>query len=174
MTVDQFVKWVYPEARKTGQIHPLFVTSHAALESGWGRSAIGNNLFGITVGRSWTGKKKLVRTHEVFDTADRKFTEPEHVFQVVPIIVGSKRKYRYTVNRFFRDYDSLQECLTDHLRILQKPGYSDAWPYRSDPYLYAAKIVDGVGCKYATDPNYTNTMKSIIAMVEKSVRRQGL
>ena len=49
MTVNDFVAWVYPEACK-GEISPVFVTAQAALESGWGKSGIGNNLFGITKG----------------------------------------------------------------------------------------------------------------------------
>ena len=52
MTVKDFVKWIYPQARKMGEINPVFVTAQAALESGWGKSAIGNNLFGITKGSS--------------------------------------------------------------------------------------------------------------------------
>ena len=55
MTVNDFVAWVYPEACK-GEISPVFVTAQAALESGWGKSGIGNNLFGITKGSSWTGR----------------------------------------------------------------------------------------------------------------------
>lgn len=40
MTVKDFVKWIYPQARKMGEINPVFVTAQAALESGWGKSAI--------------------------------------------------------------------------------------------------------------------------------------
>ena len=49
MTPKEFVAWIYPAAERIGEISPLFVTAQAALESGWGKSAIGNNLFGITV-----------------------------------------------------------------------------------------------------------------------------
>ena len=45
MTVDDFVKWIYPHAKKT-DINPIFVTAQAALESGWGKSAIGLLLLG--------------------------------------------------------------------------------------------------------------------------------
>ena len=64
MTVKDFVKWIYPQARKMGEINPVFVTAQAALESGWGKSAIGNNLFGITKGSSWKGAVRLVTTTE--------------------------------------------------------------------------------------------------------------
>ena len=125
MTVKDFVKWIYPQARKMGEINPVFVTAQAALESGWGKSAIGNNLFGITKGSSWKGAVRLVTTTEYFSRPDIGFKAPEKVLQVVRL---SEKRYRYTVKRLFRDYDSVADCLADHLAILKKPGFADAWP----------------------------------------------
>lgn len=81
MTVKDFVKWIYPQARKMGEINPVFVTAQAALESGWGKSAIGNNLFGITKGSSWKGAVRLVTTTEYFSRPDVGFKAPEKVLQ---------------------------------------------------------------------------------------------
>ena len=53
MTPREFKKTYWPDieavCRETG-LNPLFVAAQAALETGWGESAIGNNLFGITAG----------------------------------------------------------------------------------------------------------------------------
>lgn len=170
MTVKDFIHWVYPAA-KGGEISPVFVTAQAALETGWGKSAIGNNLFGITKGSSWNGAVQLVTTTEYFTRPDVTFKAPEKVLQVVKL---SDNRYKYTVKRLFRDYASLSECLADHLAILKKPGYADAWPYRDDPREFCRRIVDGTGSKYATAPDYYETMCKIIPMVERKVFADGL
>lgn len=171
MDKDKFIATVYPEAKKSGEISPYFTTAQAALESGWGQSAIGHNLFGITTGSHWTGRKQLVLTHEYFTTPNVKFIAPERTVSVQRMGNG---KYRYTVYRYFRDYDTLAECLRDHQQLLRRPQFADAWPYRQHPIAYTQHIVDSVGGKYATDPNYLRTMTQIIQTVEETVKRLGL
>lgn len=162
----KFAREVFAAAKAGTDIAPEFVTAQAILESGWGKSKIGKyNLFGVTKGSTWTGKTILVRTHEYFTTPNRKFTPPEKVIAVA--YSKTKKKYYYTVDRLFRDYDSLADCLTDHSYILQKPGYADAWPYRHDAEVFAMKIADNVGCKYATDPLYASTIIKLIKQVRK-------
>ena len=85
-----------------------------------------------------------------------------------------ERRYKYKVKRFFRDYDTVGDCLRDHLRILQLKGYADAWPYRKDAREYVRRIVDSVGSKYATAPNYVDTMYKVIEMVKSEVIKQQL
>lgn len=171
MTVDEFVKWIYPQAKKMGEIDPVFVTAQAALEAAWGKSAIGNNLFGITKGSTWKGAVQLVNTTEYFSTPNVTFKAPEKVMFVTKI---NEKRYKYSVKRLFRDYDTVADCLNDHLAILKKPGYADAWEYRKDARKYVRKIVDGIGSKYATSPEYVQTMDKVFVMVEKSVKKQGL
>lgn len=166
MTVKDFVAWVYPEACK-GEISPVFVVAQAALESGWGKSGIGNNLFGITKG-SWTGPVELVTTTEYFNRPNVSFKAPEKVLSVEELGGG---RYKYRVKRLFRQYDTLSDCLIDHMAILKKPGYADAWPYRNDPDKFVEKIQDCVGSKYATSPDYVQTMKKLFRMVEKEVKK---
>jgi len=169
MNSRDFVRWVYPEA-KEGIISPVFTTAQAALESGWGKSAIGNNLFGITKGSSWNGKLQLVRTTEYFKTPNKAFFPPEHVCSVTK--VGDR--YKYSVDRLFRDYESLSECLQDHQRILQKPHFADAWPFRHDPIAFVERIQDSVGLKYATAPNYVEVMKQLFRQIERIVNEENL
>jgi flagellar protein FlgJ len=172
-----FVRSVYPAAKilweRQDSIHPVFVTAQAALETGWNaKGAEGtNNLFGITKGSSWTGRTKLLLTTEYFKTSDKSFTLPERVAGITTVGFG---RYEYHVWRLFRVYDSLTDCLSDHLSVLRKPGYADCYPYRNDPKEFARRISDNVGARYATAPNYATTMSVMIDMVDKIVREEGL
>jgi len=169
-----FVKKVYPEARKmhienpAHTLNPVFVTAQAALETGWRIKGIDNNLFGITKGKTWTGKTKLVLTTEYFPTPNVKFVEPEKVVSITPV----NDKYKYSVYRLFRAYDTLGDCLQDHLKVLMNPGYRDAWPHRDNPVEFVHRIVDDIGSKYATDPKYATTMTSMIHMVDRIVKEE--
>lgn len=171
MTVKSFVRTLYPQAKQQTEIDPIFVVAQAALESGWGKHAIGNNLFGITRGSSWTGAVQLVTTTEYFSRPNVSFHAPEEVIRIEQL---GRHRYRYTVKRLFRDYPSLAHCLADHFALLQRPQFADAWPYRKSPELYVRKLVDGVGGKYATDPNYVQTMDKLFHMVRRVVREEGL
>jgi flagellar protein FlgJ len=172
----EFVKKIYPSAKelfryKNG-INPLFVTAQAALETSWRiLPEVGNNILGITKGSSWKGAVKLILTIEYFNSPDVKFNEPERVASIIKIDGG---KYRYQVYRLFRVYDSIAACLEDHLSVLRKPLYADAWPYRNDAKEYARRIVDETGAKYATAPNYASVMASIIDSVDNYVNLLGL
>ena len=55
------------------------------------------------------------------------------------------------------------------MRILQKPGFADAWPYRISPEEFVKRIVDNIGPKYATDTNYVSKMNSIFSTVRKYI-----
>lgn len=161
-----FARRVYAAAKQATDIAPDFVTAQAILETGWGRSKVGKyNIFGITKGSCWTGKTVLVLTHEYFSTPDRKFTPPERVVSVAKCKNGNR--WYYTVYRLFKDFDSLEDCLAEHTRLLQKPGYGDAWPYRHDAVEFARRICDGKGSRYATSPEYLIQLTSIIHTVRK-------
>lgn len=165
MTVKEFVRWLYPFT-KGGEINHVFVIAQAALESGWGKKKVGNNnLFGVTKG-SWNGKTVLVKTTEFFSSPGIKFDPPEEVHSVTKMPGG---RYKYSVSRLFRDYDSVKQCLDDHLDILKKPHFDHAWPHRNDPRKYVQALQSGK-YKYATGPAYVPTMLKIISMVEKELK----
>ncbi|MCL1938436.1 MAG: glucosaminidase domain-containing protein [Candidatus Azobacteroides sp.] len=171
-----FVRRVYPAAQRMyaknpeEALSPLFVTAQAALETGWRIKGIDNNIFGITKGKSWTGKTKLVLTTEYFSSPNVKFVEPERIISITQ--VGDK--YKYSVYRLFRAYDSLEDCLEDQLKLLKSSGYKDAWPYRDDPVEFAKRIVDDTGAKYATATNYAAIMASVIQMVDRIVQQESI
>ena len=166
MTPKEFKKTYWPDiaasCEETG-LNPLFVAAQAALETGWGKSAIGNNLFGITKGSTWTGAVQLVTTREVFKTNTVTFKAPEKVLSITPLANG--KGYTYVVKRLFRDYDSVADCLKDHSAILQKPQFADACPHRHNRSKFLRAIVDNVGSKYATDPNYVQSMEAMFRTI---------
>ena len=83
----------------------------------------------------------MVKTHEYFKTPKQKFKEPDRIVSVCK--VAGKNLWYYTVMRAFKDFDSVGDCLKEHERLFQKPGYKDAWPCRKDPFKFAQKICDG-------------------------------
>lgn len=165
---QDFCKEVYNAACKISEINPVFVAAQACLESSWGKNKVGRyNVFGITKGSNWTGKTVLVLTSEVFNSPNVKFASPE---KVVSIFKRKDGRYQYKVYRLFKDFDSMGDCLKEHLRLFKKSGYADAWPYRKNAREFAKRIVNNVGCKYATDPNYATTMNAMIESVERIVK----
>jgi len=120
---------------------PQAVVAQAALETGWGKSAIGNNVFGIKVGPTWKGKKQLVTTRE--------FMSGQYV----------------TVQDWFRDYDTMAESFADHFTFLSTNSrYSRVF----DP---DDKMSDGDYFRelqkagYATDPSYAVSLNAMLASV---------
>jgi hypothetical protein len=69
---EQFIASIAPHAqeiqRKYG-VPASIAIAQAALESGWGDSAKGNNLFGIKAGKSWQGATIDMATHEYINAA---------------------------------------------------------------------------------------------------------
>jgi flagellar protein FlgJ len=171
-----FVRTVYPAAKKLydsdpeNHISPLFVTAQAALETGWKINAE-NNLFGITKGTGCLEKTRLVLTTDYFPTPNKKFLPQERIISINQIDNG---QYKYNVYRMFRVYDKLEDCLRDHLAILRKSGYADAWPYRNDPVEYAKRISDSIGSRYATAPNYEIMIIMVIGNVKTIIKNENL
>ena len=134
-TPEAFVASIAPTAKAVAEelgIDPRIVIAQAALETGWGASVKGNNLFGIKS----HGKKDglMVQTHEVLD--------------------GERIKLRDS----FRQYDSYDESIADYGSFLQqnkryKPMLQAAT---------LQEQVEALGKSgYATDPEYADKVMSI-------------
>src|SRR5471030_1328521 len=70
------------------------IIAQAALETGWGRAAIGHNLFGIKAGADWHGEVQNVPTTEVINGQTIRIVAP------------------------FRDYATFAESIADHFAFL--------------------------------------------------------
>jgi hypothetical protein len=141
----QWVAMLMPACEATAEkigISPEAIVAQAALETGWGRSAIGNNIFGIKATPGWKGARKIVGTQEV---------------------IGGQR---ISINDEFRDYPSLEASVADHFRFLdensryRKAGVFDA---ASDEAYFVALQRAG----YATDPSYAHSLMSVLRTVQR-------
>mgnify|MGYP002739584720 FL=1 len=168
MTPKEFIKQYKPFAieteRKTGISH-LFTLAQAALESGWGERGVGNNFFGIKVPKNLisntpANKKQLFKTTEVLNAPNLGYKFP----QVMSIYQLPSGKYKYEVKDWFRKYDSPEECFTDHAQFFFKnKRYAKALEVKADPYKFAEEVAKA---GYATAPDYANSLKKIIKMLE--------
>ena len=122
------------ECYKKYHVLPSLTIAQAILESGWGKSAIGNNLFGIKAGSNWTGKTQTVRTSEY----------------------GSGGYYH--INATFRDYDSIDDSIEDHAKLLTNSRYDSV--RAATNYKTACQEVQKDG--YATSPTYANSLIKLI------------
>lgn len=162
MTPKEFIKHYKPFAleteRKTGISH-LFILAQAALESGWGERTFGNMLFGIKARpETPADKKQLLRTTEVLSSANVVFPK------IISIKKRADGKYTYTVLDWFRKYETQEECFTEHAQFFFKNNrYAKALLVRSDPYKFAEEVAKA---GYATAPDYANSLKKIIKMLE--------
>jgi flagellar protein FlgJ len=151
-------------AESQNSLYPLLlsVAAQAALESGWGDSAIGNNLFGLTAGDKWTGKRQTVRTFEYFDDA----YQSGRFDKVYSITRSSDGRYRYEVDREFRDYDTLEDGIRDHAKVLSAKRYASAMAYRNDVTRFAYEIAKAGYC--TADPTtYADLISDIARMIER-------
>lgn len=144
-------KWVaklMPGAEATAfkiGVSPEAVIAQAALETGWGRAAIGNNIFGIKAGAGWKGKTQDVATWE--DTN------------------GAAAGGEINIVDRFRDYDSLADSFADHFAFLERnTRYRAAGVFAraGDEAYFAALQRAG----YATDPAYAAKLGSILRTVK--------
>jgi flagellum-specific peptidoglycan hydrolase FlgJ len=152
---------------KTG-LSAIFSIAQGGIERGWTIVSTGYNLFGITASETYTGPKVLLRTKENHATKNHKYP---HIYSID--WDEKKKTYVYDVDRYFRVYNSYEECFDDRLAILQKPHFSHAWPHRGDPYEFVRQLQSGKK-KYATGTNYVPVMTGFIKQTERIVKKLGL
>lgn len=135
---NAFINEVAPGAIETYQkygILPSITIAQAILESGWGKSRIGNNIFGIKAGSNWKGKTRTAQTSEYING-----------------------KWVSTTATF-RDYDSVAESITDYAELVGTAPRYEAVRNAKD-YKEAARALQEAG--YATDPEYAQKLINII------------
>ncbi len=138
MDASDFVKSILPGALKARDeygILPSVLIAQAILETGWGKKSIGNNIFGIKAGRSWTGKTQIVTTKE--DDGNGNL---------------------YPIKATFRDYDSIDDSIMDYAKLMNTPNYSLVRNTKS--YKIATSALQSAG--YATDTKYASKLNDII------------
>lgn len=138
-----FLQAIRPHAEAAAArlgVAPELVAAHAALESGWGRHAPGNNMFGIKAGGNWQGAVQALATLEVEDGATVARTER---FRGYGDLAGS-----------FNDYAGL---------LLDNPRYQRVLNTGSDAHAFARALQAG---GYATDPAYADKLSRVAAGIK--------
>lgn len=138
---------------KEFRVPALFTIAQSALETGWGKKAPANNMFGVKANKTWTGQKVLVETDEYHPTADIQYPEIISI-EYIPAL----KLYKYRVKDWFRAYDSPLNSFFDRTQFLLKKRYEKAFLY-NDPYNFAREIA---AAGYATATNYYPMLASII------------
>ena len=133
--VNSVVKGAIEAYNKYGVL-PSLTIAQAIEESGWGQSTIGHNIFGIKAGDNWTGKVKRTKTAE-----------------------QRKNGSYYQIYDNFRDYDSFEESIEDHAKLLATPRYKRV--IQSKNYVDACKAVKA--CGYATSLDYAQKLINIVS-----------
>lgn len=147
MTVPQFINNYLPYAIEAGKrygINPIACLAQAAVETGWGEKAPGNNFFGIKANSSWQGKTQEFLTTE--EDADGNKTQQVLKFRAYDSIKES-----------FMDYGKLISSLSRYSQALMFPAYN-----QTSQYLQA--IVNG---GYATGSGYLNLTISVVSSIKK-------
>ena len=170
MTPKDFITKHLPYAReteaKTG-ISALFVLAQSALETGWGKSVSGNNMFGVKATASTPAEKRqLVLTTEILKTSKAQFPE---ILKITPREDGT---YLYRVRDWFRRYDTPEESFTDHANFFFKnKRYAKALEVKGDPYKFAEAVAKA---GYATEPTYAERLKGVISTIARRVTNDKL
>ena len=135
----------------------LFTVAQSALETGWGKKAPANNMFGVKANKTWTGKVVLVETDEYLSALDAPFPEIISI-EFIPAL----NLYKYRVKDWFRAYDSPYDSFMDRTQFLLRKRYERAFLYK-DPYNFAREIASAGN---ATATNYYPMLASIIAKLD--------
>jgi len=162
MTPEEFCKTYYPEAKKVEKetgFNYLITLAQGALESGWGKKAIGNNFFGIKWSQGNKQDKQLITTTEILSNPNVKFPE------IISIVKQSNGKYKYTVKDWFRKYETPAEGFADHISFfLKNPRYAKALLVKDRPDKFFEEIAKA---GYATAPDYADQLKAMMHSVTK-------
>jgi len=142
----RFVQRLEPALRAAAQqlgVSPRVLLAQAALETGWGGSMPGNNIFGVKAGSNWTGDTIAASTVE--DTA-----------------AGPARQ----TDRF-RAYPSIEAAVADYAKLIANNArYTGALGAGDNAAAYGAALGHG---GYATDPAYATKIAAIAASGSMSV-----
>ena len=120
--------------KKYGVLASLTI-AQAILETGWGKASVGNNIFGIKAGGSWTGGSVSARTREW------------------------NGKAYVTITAAFRAYASIAASIEDHAALLAgNSRYKNI--IGCTDYKQVCRYIQADG--YATDPGYASKLISLI------------
>jgi len=133
--------------------------AQAALESGWGEKAIGNNIFGIKFRKGDYGHWKVLTTeyhksHDAFKGCEIKSK----------VYIKDRNKYRYKVYQYFADYKSPVDCFNKHAELLLTKRYKHALRWKHSPKRYLIAVGHS---GYSTSSRYGRTMCDMVDSINR-------
>jgi flagellar protein FlgJ len=136
--IADFVQRVGPLLQDAGRqlgVSPRILLAQAAIETGWGRSVVGNNLFGIKAGSSWGGAKVSAATHEY------------------------ENGQLIAIRDDFRAYPSFEASVQDFVALVSgSRRYQSALGAGDDAAGYARALLAG---GWATDVTYVHKLEAV-------------
>lgn len=158
--VNSFKKDAKSSEKKTG-IPAISILAQAAVESAWGSVAPGFMFFGVKDTDGINGNEQLLTTTEYSRRSDLKFPV---IISVKPVLRKGEKWFKYSVKDYFRKYKNAEESFTHHCNfLLSNPRYKKALSVKADPYKFVEELA---AAGYATDPNYAQTLKAVMKMIE--------
>jgi GH24 family phage-related lysozyme (muramidase)/flagellum-specific peptidoglycan hydrolase FlgJ len=169
--VDKFVRDNYTHAvatEKSTGIPAVAVLAQAALETGWGKAAPGNNFFGIKSSDP-KEKRQLGTTFEIVQSD--KLTPAQvgldSIDKIEPIQQDGKPYFKYTGKAWFRAYDTPEGSFTDHANLLKNNSrYKKALAATGDLDKFFDELQ---AAGYAQAPDYAKTLKSIARTIQQHI-----
>jgi flagellum-specific peptidoglycan hydrolase FlgJ len=140
---------LYPETK----ILPSILVAQSILETGHGKCAKGNNLFGIKAGPNWTGEVVTVTTKEHLPNEFKQKKGYKFIRKV------SKTHSEFEITDVFRKYNSFEDSVRDYIKILSNSKTLSKLIGNPD-YKKCLEIIKDSG--YATDTSYVKKLNSII------------
>lgn len=153
----KYKNYALQSAAETG-VPALFTLAQSALETGWGKSVSGNAMFGIKDTDGVNGNEQLFTTTEYHNRPNVKYPV---IISIVEVIKG--KRWKYKIKDWFRKYPSPRESFTDHGTFLVKNKRYSAAFNTENAYEFAEEVAKA---GYATDPNYIETLKKVMKMIE--------
>ncbi|WP_308388916.1 flagellar assembly peptidoglycan hydrolase FlgJ [Acidithiobacillus sp. AMEEHan] len=133
-----FVQSILPAVRQAAvqlDVSPVAILAQAALETGWGAHAPGDNLFGIKAGSGWSGSALQNLTHEFVDGVNT------------------------VEDASFRAYQNVAASVANYTQLLlNSPRYRAALGQGNNIAGFAQALQNG---GYATDPNYATKITAL-------------
>lgn len=158
-----FVNYYKPHAKAIAAKYnmpalALVMLTQSAVETGWGRTIVGNMMFGIKDTDGINGNEQLLTTTEDLTSPNIKFPV------IISIKQTSKNLWHYVVKDYFRKYDSPAASFEDHAKFLmENKNYKTALTFVNDPERMLIEIAKG---GYATAPNYAAVNLSVLRSIK--------
>lgn len=164
MTPLEFVKSYLPFARLVEQatgLSAIASLAQCAVETGWGKTVVGNMMFGVKDTDGVNGNEQLLVTTEYLKRPDAKFPV---VLQVTKVAANL---WKYVVKDYFRKYNTPADSFMDHAKFIRSnPRYNAAWSCRSRHVEFLREVAKA---GYSTSPVYAQTCVDVANRIENII-----